>query len=304
MLLQSTVGATFPEFTLKAPTTAILLNTGAGNDTVNVNGVDAIFTGNLTISGADRDIVHLNSALSLNELVVTATMIDVNAPLSLVDGLLKAHSDVTIGAAIVSGAGGFDAIAGRSILVNADVSVTGANSLTLTANAGTSAGIVDANRDAGAAVIIMTPGTSLINTTGTAITVLLDGGEGLTNNASGEMTICNINASAHVALSATNGSILDGNAQATNNLTANSLTASAAGSIQLDVNVVTVQSAVLTGAGGSLFLRDVGDGMTVTSALTVNGILQLIASAGNLTVASASAGSDHIHLQAMPRLCP
>lgn len=184
----SSIDSAGVDFVFRVPTAALQLNPASGADTVSVTGLDTTFTGNLTLAGVD-DSVSFDGSLTLGALIIVAKTIDVNAPLNLVDGFWTANTDVTIDAAITAGAGGFDAIAGRSIYVNANITVNGGNSLTLAANSGTSAGIVDFLRDPGAAVVTMTAGTSLTNTTGTLLAVLVEAGNGLTNSTSGDLAI-------------------------------------------------------------------------------------------------------------------
>ncbi|HNQ92570.1 MAG TPA: filamentous hemagglutinin N-terminal domain-containing protein, partial [Alphaproteobacteria bacterium] len=110
---------------------------------------------------------------------------------------LQANNDITVNNDIsVSnnfGDGGtFTLQAGRSILLNANIA-TDNGDLNLFANEDLSTGVVDAQRDAGSAVITMGAGTSINAGTGT-VTVRLDDGTGKTNHAGGDVTLRDITA--------------------------------------------------------------------------------------------------------------
>jgi hypothetical protein len=116
---------------------------------------------------------------------------------------LQANNDITVNSAIVSanpiGNGGAITLqAGRSILVNANIVTDNAN-LILTANENRAAGVQDAYRDPGNAVISMLPGTHL--DAGTAnVNLNLREGAGGTFNGSSAITLQNVTA-ANVSVS-------------------------------------------------------------------------------------------------------
>src|SRR5207248_2736746 len=104
---------------------------------------------------------------------------------------LQANNDITVNKAITTshgGAGGNLFLeAGRSILLNANITTDNGN-LTLIANDTAAHGVVDADRDAGAAVITMAGGTTLNSGTG-AMSITLGTGAGNTHTTSGDITL-------------------------------------------------------------------------------------------------------------------
>lgn len=111
--------------------------------------------------------------------------------------VLQANNDLTVNDAVTanntSGNGGALTLsAGRSVLLNAGITTDNGN-LTLIANDLLANGVVDANRDAGAAVITMAGGATLNAGTG-AVDIQLRPGTGLTNNTSGAISLRGITA--------------------------------------------------------------------------------------------------------------
>jgi adhesin/invasin len=115
------------------------------------------------------------------------------------DVTLQASNDITINDPITvnSGAAGRLTLqAGRSIFINASIS-TGNGNLTLIANDTLLDGVVDGDRQPGAAVLTMAPGTSIDAGTGAvSITMSGDGADGKTNADSGAITLQAIHAGA------------------------------------------------------------------------------------------------------------
>ncbi|MES1158616.1 MAG: MBG domain-containing protein, partial [Terricaulis silvestris] len=115
---------------------------------------------------------------------------------------LQASNDITVNSAISpsvsSGGGALTLEAGRSILVNADIS-TGGGALTLLGNAGTAAGVIDAQRDSGAATITMASGVTL-NAGGGNVSITLSNGAGQTDSTTGSITLSSISGSHITAL--------------------------------------------------------------------------------------------------------
>lgn len=108
---------------------------------------------------------------------------------------LQANNDITLSTALTvnnaSGNGGDLTLqAGRSILLNANLT-TGNGNLTLIANETAANGVVDANRDAGAANITQAAGTT-INAGSGSVSIQLKDGAGLTNNTAGSITLASI----------------------------------------------------------------------------------------------------------------
>ncbi|WP_379955023.1 filamentous hemagglutinin N-terminal domain-containing protein, partial [Emcibacter nanhaiensis] len=105
---------------------------------------------------------------------------------------LQASNDITVSSAVIvdnaSGDGGALSLnAGRSILVDADIT-TDNGALYLYANDTLANSVVDADRDAGAAVISLASGVSLDAGTG-AVELLIRDGAGKTNAESGDITL-------------------------------------------------------------------------------------------------------------------
>ena len=106
---------------------------------------------------------------------------------------LQASNDITLdgGALVVdnvNGAGGALTLqAGRSILLNHGITTDNAN-LTLIANDTLANGVVNAQRDAGAAVVTMAPGTRVDAGTG-IVTIEMRNGAGKTQRASGDILL-------------------------------------------------------------------------------------------------------------------
>jgi hypothetical protein len=136
---------------------------------------------------------------------------------------MQANNDITVNQLITTLAGGngggLTLQAGRSILVNANITTDNGN-LTLIANETIANGVVNAFRDPGTAVITIAPGVTLNSGTGNT-TIRLDTGAGLTNNSSGDITLGNIIAG---NLLVENNSPTGGNINASGTLNTSSLT--------------------------------------------------------------------------------
>lgn len=110
---------------------------------------------------------------------------------------LQASNDITLNNDLTvnntSGDGGDLTLqAGRSILLNADI-FTDNGDLNLFANEDLATGVVNAQRDVGAAVITMGAGSQIDAGSG-AVTIRLDDGTGKTNHAGGDITLRDISA--------------------------------------------------------------------------------------------------------------
>jgi hypothetical protein len=112
--------------------------------------------------------------------------------------VLQASNDLTVNSPVTVRAGGHGGAltlqAGRSIVLNAGIT-TDNGALTLVANDTLASGVVDDQRDPGPAVIGMAPGTALDTGSG-PLTVELRDGAGLTNTASGAVTLRAVTAGA------------------------------------------------------------------------------------------------------------
>ncbi len=179
---------------------------------------------------------------------------------------LLASNDITVNAAITAnpGAGALTLEAGRSILLNAGITTGNAN-LTLIANGPLSDGVIDGQRDPGAASITMASGTTLNAGTG-SISMQLLGAGGKTNGTAGTITVDTLTAQ-QITLSNTGA------------------TSGAAIGFASASSSITATTATLTANAGTIALPS----MAVTGSLTVNGGTGTITIAKPVT-ASGSAG--------------
>ncbi len=123
---------------------------------------------------------------------------------------LQASNDITVASALnvnnASGNGGALTLqAGRSLLIDQGI-VTDNGNLTLIGNDTLANGVVDAHRDAGAAVIAMAAGTRLDAGTG-AVAIEMRDGAGKTNRTSRDITLGSISAG---TITAVNGGVSAG----------------------------------------------------------------------------------------------
>ncbi|MDD2707670.1 MAG: filamentous hemagglutinin N-terminal domain-containing protein [Verrucomicrobiae bacterium] len=187
--------------------------------------------------------------------------------------VLQANNDIVVNAALVvnnpSGNGGNLALqAGRSILINANIT-TDSGALTLAANFGASNGVVDAQRDAGAANITMASGTT-INAGSADVIVDIRDGMGNTYPTSGNITLDNITTSGNIFI--------------------NSVGPTAGSSI------LRAQSTSLLSAGGWLALRlaGMGGGGSIGAAGSPirisTPILEAAGQSGGIRISSPSSG--------------
>ena len=111
--------------------------------------------------------------------------------------ILKANNDITLNSAIVANnplgnGGNLELNAGRSILVNANITTDNGN-LTIVANDRKSNGVVDAGRLEGNAEITMAPGTAIDTGSGN-VNIELRDGTGKSNKESADITLRTITA--------------------------------------------------------------------------------------------------------------
>jgi filamentous hemagglutinin family protein len=207
--------------------------------------------------------------------------------------MLQANNDITLnsGSNIVtsaSGAGGSLTLqAGRSILLNSNITtVNGA--VTIVANESTANGVVDANRDAGAAVITQAAGTT-INAGNANISLTLSDGAGLTHSTSGDITLAGLTTTGHVLVqnigpTAGSGIVRAGATQlltaASAALDANGAGGGMIGTMAAPIRVSVANLAARSQAGGAFF-------DSPTQGLTIGG-----AALGGLTGISASGAGD------------
>ncbi|WP_322963859.1 YDG domain-containing protein [Sphingomonas fuzhouensis] len=151
---------------------------------------------------------------------------DVAAQLDSGTGVkLQSSNDLYFNSAINSpnATGVLELYAGRSLLINASISIAG--TVSMAANVPTSSGTVDAQRDSGAAVVTMASGTSITSKNDFYLT--LADGAGLTNRTSGDVTLASVSAT---TLTIQNQGISPGSALILTN--GNTLTASGANGSQ------------------------------------------------------------------------
>ncbi len=251
---------------------------------------------NITIAGAGADpVTDPFGTNPSTDYTISASNLEtiLSSPSSVI---LQANNDITVTTAInvnnVSGNGGDLTLqAGRSVLINADITTDNGN-LTILANQGVPAGVVDAERDVGSAVIVMSLGTTLDAGTGDVHIVIGDG-LGLANNVSGGMTLDNITA-ANIWLQTiggpTSGSGID-RASPTSLLTANTgtfeVSSSLGGSIGDTINPLRVAMANVSAAtttGGGIYLESPSSGIVLGGAalggltgITSTGAFELMA---------------------------
>ncbi|MBL9096913.1 MAG: filamentous hemagglutinin N-terminal domain-containing protein [Alphaproteobacteria bacterium] len=126
---------------------------------------------------------------------------------------LQASNDITLVSDLlvnnVSGNGGaLTLLAGRSVLLNANITTDNGN-LTIVANDLLSSGVIDAQRDPGSAVLAMASGTTINAGTGD-VRLTIASGAGKTQTASGALTLSNVIAGTLIAenLGPSNGDVV------------------------------------------------------------------------------------------------
>jgi CHAT domain-containing protein len=232
--------------------------------------------------------------------------------------VLQANNDITVNRPIISinpnGNGGdLTMQAGRSIIVNADIFTNNGN-LTLIGNETAANGVVNAQREPGQAVISIAPGVTLNSGTGDT-TLILGTGEGLTNNASGDITASNItggtitltnnrggiNTSTGILSAESNGTGGTINLNAAGNIITNTIntngTLNNGGTIQLTSNRGEIRTDTLNAVGnqngGNIRLDAAGNIITNTintnGTLNNGGTIQLTSNAGEITTGTLNA---------------
>ncbi|OIQ96540.1 heme/hemopexin-binding protein precursor [mine drainage metagenome] len=273
-------------------------------DTINSTFVTSFKTegsGRVTAGFVDPNLLSYDRATS-QSLTVTPAFLTrtLNTGTAVV---LQAANDITVSDAITSSNGGsggaLTLAAGRSVLVNADISTDNA-AINLVANDTLAHGVVDAQRDAGAAAIAMAAGTTLASGNGN-INVTLGMGAGLTNSTSGNITLDNLTTTGNV-LVANNGptagsSIL--RAQASSLITASSAAldvngASGGGSIGSSANPmrVTVSNLEARSQSGGAYFDSPAQGLTVGGAAL--GGFTGISTSSNGDIAASAAGTVNV----------
>ena len=169
-----------------------------------------------------------------------------------------------------SGSGGALSLqAGRSVYINANVTTDNAN-LTIIGNETLANGVIDTQRDAGNAVILMAPGTIIDAGTGN-VTIDLRNGAGKTNTGGGDISLNEVYGNDIYVVNAL-GNILDNKADETPNIYGRNITlVSSSGTVGTSAEDLNIYVNYLT-SGGYL------------TAAAYNGIINLEQYEGNLDV--------------------
>ncbi|SEM56974.1 filamentous hemagglutinin family N-terminal domain-containing protein [Syntrophus gentianae] len=195
---------------------------------------------------------------------------------------LKANNDITLNAPIAvnnaSGNGGALTLsAGRSLILNGNIKTDNGN-LTLVANDTLANGVVNAYRDAGAAVISQASGTSINAGTGT-VNITLRNGSGKTYTESGDITLSGISA---MTLNVTNAGLTAGSdiLQNGGSIKVAGTTKLAAGTNNVTLNRSTNNFSTVASKGKNITLVD-ANGLNLYTT-TASGNLKVIAT-GNIS---------------------
>ena len=179
---------------------------GDGNNNSLSNSGDVYLYTAAASGDAVSSAVFATNSSSNSTITPNAIMTLLSAATNVV---LQANNDITVSEAITannSGGDGGDLTlqAGRSVLVNANITTDNgdltliANDVTSTGSDGSSNGVVDAQRDSGAAVITLASGTTMNTGTG-VFNATIKAGTGKTNRTSGDITLSNVTAGSLVA---------------------------------------------------------------------------------------------------------
>jgi filamentous hemagglutinin family protein len=199
--------------------------------------------------------------------------------------VLQANNDITLNSRLIidnpSGNGGdLTFQAGRSIFINADI-LTDNGDLSLIANETLANGVVDAQRDSGDADIILANGITLDTGAGGGnINIILNTGDGLTHNQSGDITLAGTIKTNHLTMEhqGLNGGVIieeTANFDPIGNLTISSRTLTLPntielnlrGELQLNITEAVELAGQITTTNGSL---DLNAPITLTGDTVLN----------------------------------
>ncbi|QDU28396.1 Hemolysin, chromosomal [Anatilimnocola aggregata] len=278
-------------------TAANALVVGGANVPVGLRNVTNANISTVTLGGDGDDSVTINSGTSGHGIT----------NLALATGNNTGPEGVTVSGALT--VGGNLSIASQNIAVNALLTAA----ITATLNAGTGGITTSAGPDVAAVDLIASAATGIAldttvtnitatNSTSNAITFVESDGANLLNvqstggsvsvtSTTGDLNVTTVSATTSATLIATTGSITDANA-GLSNVSAVSLSATAAAGIDLDTTITTLTLANVTVAG-VINIDDLAGGLTVTSATTNNGSITLNATNGDLTLMSVTAGGSN-----------
>ncbi len=171
---------------------------GYAGGAISVNANDTMFVhadaGSGSVSGDITDPNELTYALGQGQTITVASSFLTRALDSGEDVTIQSNDDITIDSPIVvansATAGSLTLDAGRSILINADIN-TGGGNLSLVANDSARDGVINSDRDAGAADITLTSGAQ-IDTGGASLTINLGHSNDKTNSDRGSLTLLGV----------------------------------------------------------------------------------------------------------------
>jgi filamentous hemagglutinin family protein len=251
---------------------------------------------NITIDAAGAGVIGDVDTFAANPsdtiLITAATLDAVGASVTL-----QASNNITVNEAITltTAAAGITMQAGNSIILNASIT-TNDGAITLIANELLSSGVIDVERLAGAAAITFGSGVTL--DAGAADIVLrIDTGAGLTESASGNITLGNLATTGHALVrnigTTAGSSIL--RAEASSLVTAASVAFDASGNASgavgatgSPIRLETTNASASAGSGG-VFLSQITGDLTLGGA-TLGGLTG-IATTGGGDVSVAGAGA-------------
>ncbi len=258
--------------------------------------------GGAVLGGVDQFLDSFNSTITIDAATINAAGANV---------VLQASNDITIDEAISISTAGITLTlqAGRSVLINQNITTNNA-ALTIVANETVANGVVDAQRDAGIAVITMADGTTLNAGTNNVILTMSTGPT--TNNTSGDITIENImgddifidnngtSAGSDILIASADSLIT-----ATTVALAVDGTGSSVGTSGNRIRVTVTNLEAIATSGG-VFLDSIGQGLQIGAAAlgSLTGITTTaggeinVTSAGTINIADAMSGSAAITLDA------
>jgi len=258
---------------IEVSNTGVLDITGISNS--GGGGVVVTNVGATTISGA-VSAAGGTAAVSITASSPLLVIAPVTAPGDITleaVGSVLAGDNLTLAANVTSTGGNMTLRAGDDISQTTGTVSTAGGTITATADT-EGAGVADGDRG------------SFSQASGTSFS---SSGGNITVSAFEDIGLALLDAgAAQVTVTSADGAITDANGAA-NNITANSLAASAVTGIDLDTTITTLTSANVTGTG-NIDISDTAGGLAVTSATTTDGSITLNATSGDLTLGTVTAG--------------
>ena len=200
--------------------------------------------------------------------------------------VVQANNDITVaagGAINMANAGvSLTMQAGRSILINANIS-TNDGAINLTANETVANGVIDANRDAGNAVITMAGGVTL-DAGNQDITITLSTGASLTNSDSGDITLETLTTDGNVVV------VNNGPSAGSEIVVQGNLSAGATGAVALTAkDGLTINNATVQANNGTITLNADGDADNVGDFVTMGAAPQVLATTNDNQISIVAA---------------